>query len=247
MVWIRQREPGQPQILIVLHQEASSPGRVGILLQEMGYALDIRRPASGQELPTSMADHAGAVIFGGPMSANDNEDYIKREIDWIAVPLKENKPYYGICLGAQMLVKQLGGTVCPNECEFAEIGYYPIEPTAEGRALMDWPEMTYQWHREGFSLPPGATLLATGEQYPHQAIKVGDHAYGVQFHAELTFAMLNRWTIRGAHRFSLNGAQERDRHIEGRYLYDAAVRRWLVDFLKLWVGPAGSTRLPGLK
>ncbi len=238
MVWIKQREPGQPQVLIVLHQEGSSPGRVGLFLQEMGYALDIRRPPLGHELPKTMADHAGAVIFGGPMSANDPDDYIRREIDWISVPLKENKPFYGICLGAQMLSKQLGGKVCCNEREFAEIGYYPISPTEHGAALMDWPAMIYQWHREGFSLPSGATLLATGDEYPHQAMKVGDKAYGVQFHAELTYAMMHRWTIRGAHRFVLNGAQERERHIEGRYLYDHAVRRWLQDFLKLWIGPA---------
>jgi GMP synthase (glutamine-hydrolysing) len=242
MVFVRKREPGQPQILIILHQEASSPGRVGLMLQEMGFALDIRRPPLGDPLPATMEDHAGAVIFGGPMSANDPDEFIRREIDWISVPLKENKPFFGICLGAQMLVKQLGGTVCCNEREFAEIGYYPISPTEHGAALMDWPSMIYQWHREGFSLPCGATLLATGDEYPHQAIRVGEKAFGVQFHAELTFAMLNRWTIRGAHRFVLNGAQDRDRHIEGRFLYDNAVRRWLHEFLRLWLSaPHGGT------
>ena len=245
MVWINHRKPGQPQILIVLHQEASSPGRVGTLLQEMGYALDIRRPPLGHPLPDTLEEHAGAVIFGGPMSANDPDEFISREIDWIGVPLKENKPFLGICLGAQMMVKHLGGKVCCNEREFAEIGYYPITPTEEGRRMMsDWPSMIYQWHREGFSLPGGATLLARGEEYPNQAIRYGDNAYGVQFHAELTFAMVHRWTIKGAHRFCLNGAQERDKHIEGRYLYDAAVRRWLVHFLHLWVGPAAKDESP---
>ena len=243
MVWIHHRQPGQKQILMVLHQEASSPGRVGTILQEMGYALDIRRPPLGHPLPDTLEDHCGAVIFGGPMSANDPDEFIKREIDWISVPLRENKPFLGICLGAQMLSKQLGGKVCCNDREFAEIGYYPITPTEEGAAMMDWPKMIYQWHREGFSLPSGATLLAWGEEYPNQAIRVGENAYGVQFHAELTFAMVHRWTIKGAHRFCLNGAQDRDRHIEGRYLYDADVRRWLVDFLRLWVGPADNDAL----
>jgi GMP synthase (glutamine-hydrolysing) len=237
---IAPRRPGQPQILIVLHQEGSSPGRVGSVLQHMGYHLDIRRPPLGDPLPGTMADHAGAVIFGGPMSANDPDEYIRTEIDWISVPLKENKPFFGICLGAQMLVKQLGGNVCSNEREFAEIGYYPLKPTEAGASLLEWPEMIYQWHREGFSLPAGATLLATGDEYPNQAIRVGDRAFGVQFHAELTFAMVCRWTVRGAHRFSLHGAQDRERHIEGRYLYDAATRRWLHDFLEMWVGPAGA-------
>lgn len=250
MVLIEPRRPGQEQILIVLHQETSTPGRVGIMLQQMGYALDIRRPPLGHPLPATLSDHAGAVIFGGPMSANDADEFVKREIDWIGVPLKENKPFFGICLGAQMLAKHLGGEVRPNEREFAEIGYYPLRPTEDGARLMDWPAMIYQWHREGFSLPAGAQLLATGEEYPHQAMRVGENCYGVQFHAELTFAMVNRWTTRGAHRFELNGAQHRRQHIDGRYLHDGAVRKWLAEFLELWIGPArsghGEEFAPGL-
>lgn len=229
---------GKPKILAVLHQETSSCGRVGTMLEELGYEIDIRRPPLGQQLPETLEHHAGTVVFGGPMSANDNEEYIKREIDWIGVSLKENKPFFGICLGAQMLSKHLGGSVCANAEAFAEIGYYPIEPTEIGRKVMDWPQMVYQWHREGFTLPVGAELLATGDQYENQAIRVGENAYGVQFHAELTFAMLYRWTVKAEHRFSLNGAQVRRQHIEGRLLHDAAIRKWLEDFLLGWVGPA---------
>ena len=68
-----------------------------------------------------------------------------------------------------MLTKHLGGTVEGHNAEFAEIGYYPIEPTPEGQKLMDWPEQVYHWHREGFSLPDGAMLLAKGSDYPNQA------------------------------------------------------------------------------
>jgi GMP synthase (glutamine-hydrolysing) len=55
--------------------------------------------------------HAGAVIFGGPMSANDPDDFIRAEIEWIKVPLREGKPFLGICLGGQMLARQLGAVV----------------------------------------------------------------------------------------------------------------------------------------
>lgn len=61
-------------MLVILHQETSSPGRVGMMLQDMGYALDMRRPPLGQPLPGTLADHEGAVIFGGPMSANDPDE-----------------------------------------------------------------------------------------------------------------------------------------------------------------------------
>ena len=92
------------KILIVLHQEHSSPGRVGQLLQATGFRLDIRRPPLGDPLPETLAGHRGAVIFGGPMSANDEDDFVRAEIDWIGVPLREQKPYLGLCLGAQMMV-----------------------------------------------------------------------------------------------------------------------------------------------
>src|SRR5918911_1058119 len=75
------------RILIVLHQETSNPGRVGQLLRRRGFELDIRRPRFGDPLPETLARHAGAVVFGGPMSANDDEPYVHAEIDWLRVPL----------------------------------------------------------------------------------------------------------------------------------------------------------------
>jgi hypothetical protein len=126
-------------ILIVLHQETSSPGRVGKVLEARGFPLDIRRPPLGDDLPETLEHHSGAVVFGGPMSANDDHDYVRRETDWLAVPLAENKPLLGICLGAQMLVNHLGGEVKEHPDGLVEIGWYPIRPTEEGERLMAWP------------------------------------------------------------------------------------------------------------
>jgi GMP synthase (glutamine-hydrolysing) len=229
-----------PKILIVLHQETSTPGRVGQMLTRRGYLLDIRRPRLGDDLPDTLAGHDGAVVFGGPMSCNDDEDYIRREIDWLAVPLREAKPYLGICLGAQMLARQLGAPVGPHAHGRVEIGYYPIRPTEPGKALMKWPAEVYQWHREGFDLPRGATLLAEGDDFPNQAYRYGPAAYGIQFHPELTLAMMYRWTTFGAPRFALPGAQGRDHHFDGRARADAAVRLWLDRFLDLWLDPCGA-------
>src|ERR1017187_4105929 len=101
-------------VLIVLHQETSTPGRVGNALRALGYGVDIRRPGFGVPLPLAVDGHAGAVIFGVPMSANDPDDFVRREIEWIAVPLREQRPLLGICLGAQMLAMQLGAKVAPH-------------------------------------------------------------------------------------------------------------------------------------
>ena len=223
----------RPRILIVLHQESSSPGRVGHMLIEAGYQLDIRRPPLGDQLPQTLSQHAGAVVFGGPMSANDHhEEFVLRETDWLAVPLKEGKPLLGICLGAQMLVNHLGGKVDGHRDGLVEIGWYPLRATEECKRLMHWPEMVYHFHREGFSLPKDATLLATSDNYPNQAFRYGDKAWGIQFHGELTRMMMQRWVVHGAHRFELPGAQPGRDHLGGRLIWDMHLKRWLGEFLE---------------
>ena len=223
------------KILIIVHQETSSPGRVGHMLESMGHRLDIRRPRFGDALPETMKDHTAAIIFGGPMGANDPDDFIKQEIDWIGVPLRDGKPFLGICLGAQMLAKHIGGNVAPHVHGHAEIGYYRIKPTDAGRHLTWWPEQVYQWHRDGFTVPREAELLAEAEIFPEQAFSFGPNAYGLQFHPELTLAMMNRWTVKAGHRLVLPGAKSRAEHFSGRAVYDGALQRWLQDFLKLWL------------
>jgi GMP synthase (glutamine-hydrolysing) len=222
-------------VLIVLHQEHSSPGRVGQMLAKLGHLLDIRRPRFGDALPETMEEHDGAVIFGGPQSANDPDDFIKREIDWIGVPLRDNKPYLGICLGAQMMALQLGARVAPHAEGHAEVGYYPIRPTAAGRALCpEWPDRVYQWHREGFDLPQGSELLAEGDAFSVQAFRYGS-GYALQFHPEVTHAMMYRWLVRGAQRMELPGAKQRHEHVSDRFVYDFAARNWLATFLDRWL------------
>lgn len=224
------------KILTILHQERSTPGRVGRLLVERGFTLDIRKPCLGEALPETLEDHVGALIFGGPMSANDDHDGIKREIEWCELPLKEDKPFLGICLGAQMMAKKLGAKVDFHEKGLTEIGYYPIRATEEGKAIFDWPDHIYQWHREGFSLPAGAVRLATSDTFENQAFRYGRAAFGVQFHPEVTHHMMCRWTTVAAHRLELPGAKSRGEHFDGRYQHDPKIRAWLEVFLDHWTG-----------
>lgn len=227
--------PSLPPVLIVLHQETSTPGRIGNLLRSLRYPLDIRRPRFGDALPTTLSAHAGAVIFGGPMSANDSDDFVRREIDWIAVPLREQRPFLGICLGAQMLAMQLGGRVAPHSQGRAEMGYYPIRPTPAGLSICPhWPDQVYHWHREGFELPHHSELLAEGDDFPVQAIRFG-HAFGFQFHPDATFAMMCRWTARGGEHLDTPGAHPRQQHFAGRARLDVVERAWLKHFLDGWL------------
>jgi GMP synthase (glutamine-hydrolysing) len=222
-------------VLIVLHQETSTPGRVGNVLRTLGHGLDIRRPRFGDSLPETLDDHAGAVIFGGPMSANDPDDYVRREIDWIAVPLAEQRPLLGICLGAQMLAMHLGARVAPHPQGRVQVGYYPIRPTAAGVAVCpNWPDHVYHWHREGFELPVGAELLAEGGDFPVQAVRF-DHAFGLQFHPDVTYAMMHCWVTRDERDLASPGALPRHRHFADRAVQDVTERAWLRQFLEGWL------------
>lgn len=228
-------------VLIVLHQEHSTPGRVGLRLARRGYRLDIRRPRFGDPLPDTLDRHCGAIVFGGPMSINDPDDYLKRETDWLAVPLREGAPLLGLCLGAQMLARHLGAAVAPHADGHIEVGWFGLKATEAGRVLTRWPDRVHQFHKEGFALPVGATLLAEGaaETFPNQAFSYGPAAFAIQFHIELTTAMVNRWTGRIGERAKLPGGQAAPLHFEGRALHDWKTSAFLDAFLDLWLARDG--------
>src|SRR5262249_1627389 len=233
----RHHGPAAPKpVLLVLHQEHSTPGRVGHYLAKLGVPVDVRRPRLGDHLPGTLAKHAGAVIFGGPQSANDDDEIVRREIEWIGLPLAEGKPFLGICLGAQMLAKHLGARVDYHPEGKAEVGYYPIRVTEHAHEVCaNWPDVVYQWHREGFGLPHGAKLLAASEIFETAAMRYGPAAYGIQFHAEVTHLMMCRWTTRGHARMEMPGAKKRAAHFAERPVYDLAIRTWLTTFLDAWL------------
>src|SRR3546814_19197373 len=117
-----------------------------------------------------MDGYDACFVFGGPMSANDcHMGGIRTELDWIPTVLESGKPYVGICLGAQMLARVLGGSVGEHPEGMVEIGYVEIEPTDAGRDYFDGPMMVYQWHREGFALPDSCPVLARSAVFEQQA------------------------------------------------------------------------------
>ncbi len=110
------------------------------------------------------------------MSANDGEEWLRKEIDWLQTPLAEQKPFLGLCLGAQMLAKCLGARVFNHEDRRGEAGYYPLHPTPNADDLCEarFPRHGYHWHFDGFDLPRGAALLAQGcGNFPNQAFRYG--------------------------------------------------------------------------
>ncbi|MBB4264552.1 glutamine amidotransferase-related protein [Roseospira visakhapatnamensis] len=234
------RDPRAP-ILVIVHQAHSTCGRVGAVLRARGHILDRRVPLLGDPLPADLSGHAGVVVFGGPMSANDDHrDGIRAELAVLERAMGAGLPVLGICLGAQMMARVAGARVSRHPAERVQIGYYPLWPTAAGRrrGLFDGetPAEVYHWHTEGFDLPPGATLLARGPDFPNQAFALGERALGIQFHPEVTHEMMERWIHKAAPMLMLPGARPAEDHRAGRRRFDAAVARWVERFLDRWLG-----------
>jgi len=226
------------KVAVVVHQEHSRPGRVGALLEKRGYQLHRLCPNLGCDLPEDRSDYAGVVIFGGPMSANDCSTLagIKRELEWIPRVVEAGVPYLGLCLGAQLLTRALGGSVGPHPQGHVEAGYVRIDPTEQGRPWIGVkPLWVYQFHREGMEIPGCCELLARGEHYQVQAFRYAQSAFGFQFHPEVTLEMKRTWTMKAAERLKQPGAQQRGVHLSMHALYDPPLSRWIDGFLDRWL------------
>ena len=140
----------------------------------------------------------GVVVMGGPQSVYEGATYpwLAREMAWLRDALKAERPILGVCLGAQLLAAALGAKV--TKAPQKEIGWYPVmrEPGADGDAMFapfGQTETVFQWHGDTFALPKGAVRLASSPLCAQQAFRYGAHAYGVQFHVEVTEAIIRAW------------------------------------------------------
>ena len=140
----------------------------------------------------------GLVVMGGPMNVDQTERYpfLAAEVGFIRRALDLRLPMLGICLGAQLLAKSAGARVFPNRVK--EIGWYSIDlaPAAAADPLFAGCGQSlgvFQWHGDTFDLPSGAVHLAASPLCPQQAFRAGPCAYGLQFHLEMTAAMIEDW------------------------------------------------------
>jgi GMP synthase (glutamine-hydrolysing) len=137
----------------------------------------------------------GAVVMGGPMSANDTGAYprLAEEVTWLEECAARRVPVLGVCLGAQLLARALGSTVAPAPA--SEIGFAPIEVTARADPVVGPLAPTavvLHWHGEVFDLPPSAVRLARSPATEVQAFRAAS-AWGLLFHAEADTALIEHW------------------------------------------------------
>ena len=222
------------KVLYVLHQKTSVAGDIGNKFKKRGYLEEILRPPLGDKLPEDLSKYSAIVIFGGPMSVNDEDQFIKDEIKWMEKVINSKIPFLGICLGAQILAKYLGCDVVKNENDLAEIGFYQIKPVGEGDNIFKNQNVFYQFHTEGFELPEGCQLLARGEIFKNQAFRY-ENCYALQFHPEVNMIVHLRWLflvlIKKPKVLFINGSQNLFYQLYLRLKYNKSVSIWLDSFL----------------
>jgi GMP synthase-like glutamine amidotransferase len=187
------------RLLVFQHLPVENPGVFLELWAGAGHSWDVVEFDRDQPIP-QLEDYDLLAVMGGPMDVWQEEQFpwLRREKAairrWVA---ELDRPYLGICLGHQLLADALGGEV--GLMRAAEVGIEPVQLTPAGEADPLFHNIgarieTLQWHgAEVKRLPTGAIVLASSDTCTNQAIRVGRHAYGLQFHIEIVEATVTAW------------------------------------------------------
>ena len=182
--------------LVLQHIACEPPGVFEDVLRERGAELHRVELDEGDPLP-DWREFDAIVAMGGPMSATDDNElpWLTAEKRLIAEAVQADRPFWGVCLGVQLLATSLGAQVYAGPAP--EVGILPVALTLDGLTDpvfggLPREVLTLQWHGDTFDLPHGAVRLAGSPAYPNQAFRVR-RAYGVQFHLEVSAGMAREW------------------------------------------------------
>jgi len=175
-------------IIVIQHADIGGPGRLGTALLDQAHALRVVRIDRGEPLPPDLDDVQGVLALGGPQSVVDNIPWFADEIAFLRQSHHQGLPTIGICLGAQLLAKAIGGEC--GRMDKSEIGFEPVRVEIPGQtdsmlAGVPWTSHQFEIHNDEITkLPAGATRLMTNDACAIQAFRAGLRSYGFQFHLE---------------------------------------------------------------
>jgi len=195
------------RVLVLQHISCETPGIYEDILMEKGASIHRVEIDEGPQLPDWRGFDA-IIAMGGPMSVNDDVTlpWLTAEKRWVREAVLAGQPYWGVCLGVQLLAASLGVRVYAGVRP--EVGIMPVYLTSAAHddavfSGLPGELLTFQWHGETFDLPDGAVLLATSPAYPNQAFRWKEKAYGIQFHVEISADLAKRWSQVPANRAAL--------------------------------------------
>ncbi|EAF8634991.1 type 1 glutamine amidotransferase [Listeria monocytogenes] len=170
------------RINVLQHTPNEGVGAIGDWAKEKGHDLYIYHPYFYNGILPKAEETDLLIILGGPMSPNDLEDWIFKERELIRELLKENKPMFGACYGAQQITKAIGYTVSKSPVK--EVGWDKVY--LETNTIPDLPKelMALHWHEEMFQIPKNAELLFSSEYLTNQGFLLNNNVIGLQFHFE---------------------------------------------------------------
>jgi GMP synthase-like glutamine amidotransferase len=187
---------GGGSFLVLQHIACEPPGAYEDELRERGAELHRVEVDEGEPLP-DWRSFDGVIAMGGPMGAyeEDRLPWLAEEKRLIARAVRAGTPFWGVCLGAQLLASSLGAEVRSGPT--AEVGVLSVQRTADGGAdpvFATLPDefIALQWHSDTYDLPERAVQLARSDAYEQQAFGI-NRAYGIQFHLEVTSELGAQW------------------------------------------------------
>jgi GMP synthase-like glutamine amidotransferase len=189
-------ERARPVITVLQHVDCEPPGIYEDVMRERGMTVRIIDPAR-DSLPAP-DDIDALMVMGGPMGASDDARcaWLPDERRLIRATVTAGAPFFGVCLGAQLLAAAFGQPVRPSPAPEVGVGTVRLTNDALRDPLfqsMPRDVTVFQWHSDTFDLPRGAAHLAESSACRAQAFRLGDHAYGLQFHLEVDAGMARSW------------------------------------------------------
>ena len=185
-------------ILVLQHIACEPPAAYGDVLTARGHVLHAVEVDEGEPLP-DWRDYGAIIAMGGPMGAYEDEahPWLADEKRLIGDAVRAGLPYFGACLGVQLLAAALGARVYAGPAP--EVGVLDVDRTEDGgsdpvASILPERFKALQWHGDTFDLPDGAVSLFSSPAYPNQGFRWGEVAYGVQFHLEVDEALADEWS-----------------------------------------------------